>query len=403
MFLMVCSAEAQKLSYDSYIQRVKDNNVGYIAEKYNIDIAKANVQAAKVFNDPEIGFTYSNNQDKKMQMGQSYEGELGYTLPLANVRGARIGVASAEKDLTEASLADYFRNLKADAALEYAKALLCKKNMEVQYSSYEQMSQLAASDSVRHALGEISESDAMQSRLESKTMYNDYLQSETDYRNALIQLGCMMGDTCSESISGLTDSLAFSPQAYSLPMLLSKAEANRADLQMAVLTKTLSERNLRLIRANRATELGLTMGFAHNTIVRNEIAPAPAYNSLSVGVSIPLRLSNLNKGEVRAARYAVKQNEATLSAVKLQIASEVRQAYNSYVAAELMARRFSGTMISDAQTILKNKIFGYKQGETGLLEVLDAQRTYNEVLLSFYDTLFRAMTAQIELDRAVGI
>ena len=89
--------------------------------------------------------------------------------------------------------------------------------------------------------------------------------------------------------------------------------------------------------------------------------------------------------------------------MKLQIASEVRQAYNSYVAAELMARRFSGTMISDAQTILKNKIFGYKQGETGLLEVLDAQRTYNEVLLSFYDTLFRAMKAQIELDRAVGI
>ena len=40
LFLMVCSAEAQKLSYDSYIQRVKDNNVGYIAEKYNIDIAK---------------------------------------------------------------------------------------------------------------------------------------------------------------------------------------------------------------------------------------------------------------------------------------------------------------------------------------------------------------------------
>ena len=61
------------------------------------------------------------------------------------------------------------------------------------------------------------------------------------------------------------------------------------------------------------------------------------------------------------------------------------------------------SFIADAQTILKNKIFGYKQGETGLLEVLDAQRTYNEVLLSFYDTLFRAMKAQIELDRAVGI
>lgn len=401
--MIVLPAGAQQLTYEQYIQRVKTNNISYLAEQYNVSIADANLQAAKVFNDPELSVGYANNQDWSMKMGQSFEAELGYSLPLANVRGARIAVARAEKALADASVADYFRNLKAESAVAYYEALKQQRHVDLLYSSYQQMNRLAQSDSVRLALGEGTETDAMQSRLEAQTLYHDYLQAQADFRNSLTQLSLLMGDTSLTSLTSLADELSLEEREYTLANLFQTAELQRADLQMALHTQTLSEKNLRLVRASRALELGLSVGFAHNTIVENEIAPAPKHNSFSVGVSIPLKFSNSNKGEVRAAQYAIQQSQAALEAAKLQIHTEVLQAYNQYEATCQMARRFSTQMIATAESILRNKTFAYQQGEASLLEVLDAQRTYNEVSMSYVEVLCNAKVAQTELERVVGL
>lgn len=403
LLMIVLPAGAQQLTYEQYIQRVKTNNISYLAEQYNVSIADANLQAAKVFNDPELSVGYANNQDWSMKMGQSFEAELGYSLPLANVRGARIAVARAEKALADASVADYFRNLKAESAVAYYEALKQQRHVDLLYSSYQQMNRLAQSDSVRLALGEGTETDAMQSRLEAQTLYHDYLQAQADFRNSLTQLSLLMGDTSLTSLTGLADELSLEEREYTLANLFQTAELQRADLQMALHTQTLSEKNLRLVKASRALELGLSVGFAHNTIVENEIAPAPKHNSFSVGVSIPLKFSNSNKGEVRAAQYAIQQSQAALEAAKLQIHTEVLQAYNQYEATCQMARRFSTQMIATAESILRNKTFAYQQGEASLLEVLDAQRTYNEVSMSYVEVLCNAKVAQTELERVVGL
>ena len=60
--------QAQSISYAQFMQAVVEKNTSYLAEKYNIDIALANLQAAKVFNDPELSVDYGNNQDWYMQM-----------------------------------------------------------------------------------------------------------------------------------------------------------------------------------------------------------------------------------------------------------------------------------------------------------------------------------------------
>lgn len=403
MLLASTSLWAQKLAFPTFMERVSRNNISYLAEKYNVNIAEANVQAAKVFNDPSFGFTYSNNDDHKMQMGQSFEGELAYDLPLANVRGARISVAKTEKELAEASIAHYFRNLKADATIMFYNALLQKKMALLAEESYRQMADLAKSDSVRLALGEGTETDAMQSKLEAQGMYNDFLQAQADYQNALTELSAAMGDTLLSVPCDVEGELSFHQKPYLLNKLFEEAEANRTDLQVAILGKSLSEKNLRLLKAERAGELGLSLGFAHSTIVRNEIAPAPAFNSLSVGISIPLKLSNLNKGQVKAAKLEVEQQKTNLEAARLQIRNEVKQAYNNYNASARIASRYSTSIIEQASTILKNRTYGYRQGESSLLEVLEAQRTYTDMLKSYEEAVFNALEAEVEISRATGL
>ncbi|MNV75568.1 hypothetical protein D3C71_1688670 [compost metagenome] len=60
-------------------------------------------------------------------------------------------------------------------------------------------------------------------------------------------------------------------------------------------------------------------------------------------------------------------------------------------------------MLFDAQKVLDGKVYSYKRGETSLLEVLTAQRTFNDVQQSYLETLNIYGNALLELERAAGI
>ena len=46
------------LTYEEYMNNVRERNIEYIVEKYEVSIAEANTQAAKIFPDPELSFSY---------------------------------------------------------------------------------------------------------------------------------------------------------------------------------------------------------------------------------------------------------------------------------------------------------------------------------------------------------
>ena len=181
-------AQERILTFNEYMENVKKSNINYLVEKYNVDIAKANVMATKVFPNPNLILEGANNQNWDMLMGYNYGVGLEYNLELGGKRKARIKVAQSEAELADAQLEDYFRNLRADATLAYLWALKQKQLFEIQKSSYQHMADLAQSDSIRFKSGAIKEVDAHQSRLEANTMFNDVLRSKSDLQDALGEL-----------------------------------------------------------------------------------------------------------------------------------------------------------------------------------------------------------------------
>lgn len=86
-----------------------------------------------------------------------------------------------------------------------------------------------------------------------------------------------------------------------------------------------------------------------------------------------------------AAKAAVLQSEKALEAAELQIRSEVAMAYESYQTAENILDTYASSISEDAKTILENRVFGYISGDSRLFELLEAQRAYDEVLISFME------------------
>ena len=402
LLLWGAALQAQEIGYDDFMRQVAERNAGYLAEKYNVEIAVANARAAKIFNDPELSFGYSNNQDWSMQMGQSYETGISYTMSLGNVRGARMKVSMTEQQIAEKAVADYLCNLKAEAATAYAEAWCAAAKEKIMYDAYSNMLKIAAGDSLRLSAGEVNATDALQSAMEAKRMRNDWLSSVSEARNAFTKLSSYAGgipvDGVQDMLPGVT-----STAGKSLSQLQEIALDNRCDLHIAMLSKQLSENNLKLVRASRSMEISLNAGYSYNTEVRNEIAPAPKFHGFSAGVSVPLKFSSANRGEVNAARAAVLQSEKALAAAELQIRTEVSMAYESYMTAENILDTYESSISEDAKTILENRIFGYKSGDSRLFELLEAQRAYDEVLISFMEAQRDVFISYAELCRATGL
>mgnify|MGYP003418995967 FL=1 len=106
---------------------------------------------------------------------------------------------------------------------------------------------------------------------------------------------------------------------------------------------------------------------------------------------------------VMAAKAAVLQSEKALEAAELQIRSEVVMAYESYQTAENILDTYASSISEDAKTILENRVFGYKSGDSRLFELLEAQRAYDEVLISFMEAQRDVFVSYAELCRAMGL
>ena len=111
------SYKSRPVSFPAFLSGVVKGNLGYIANQFNVSIAKAELKASQVFPDPEIALTYGYNEDRRLQMGQSFEAGLSYPVNTANRRGANIALARSNYELSEYLLDAFFQNLRADAAL----------------------------------------------------------------------------------------------------------------------------------------------------------------------------------------------------------------------------------------------------------------------------------------------
>ncbi len=391
------------VSLAQYLSNISKGNLGYIAEQFNVSIAEAGMKASKVFSDPEISLGYSNNQDQSLQMGQGIEAEISYPVSMGNMRGANIALARSQYELSQLTLNEYFFNLRADASLSYFKVLKLQKAYQLQEDTYKQLQILAQADSIRLAAGETNEIDAMQSALEAKAQLNMVLQSKVEVQNALANLSCLQGKIMNDTLYYPSDSFQIKSRDFLLPALIEEALINKGEIKMAIKNKEISEKNLRLLKANRAFEFNLQTGYSYNSVVKNEIAPAPSFYSFSAGVSIPLKLSNMNKGAINAAKLAIKQSEASYKDVVLQITFEVTQAYNTYMAQKKQVELYNKGLIDRAEKILKGRIYSYHRGESGLVDVINAQQTYNDLRNNNLEVMYGYISSLIELERAAAI
>ena len=372
----------QSISFEEYLNRVGKKNLSYLAEKLNVSIADAEVIARKIFPDPELEFEAGN---ETFSLGVSYSLEMG------NKRGARIKLARTQAELEKLFLQQGFQDLRAEAADLFLEAILQRELLEVQKSSYEYMYQLSQSDSLRYVSGEITENDVRQSKLETVTLLNTVYSQEAAYHSALVLLNKHMGMSADTLHIPLGNWEELS-RDFALSDLVKAGLDNRIDLLVAQKSTEVTTREYKLTRAERRPDIGVSVSYE-----RNWNGFLPPSRSATAGVSVPLTFSNINKGAVKAAKFRIAQSEIMERDMELQIQAEITQAWFNYEAEKKKIAQYKAGVLEDSQKVLDGMVYKYKRGETSILDVLVAQRTYNEVQQEGY------AASLVALERACGI
>ena len=386
---------AQNISYGEYMKRVFKDNIALTAKILDLDIADAGVTGSKIFNDPTFAVSYTNNEDWSKGLGQGIEVELGKTFTFG-VRRERINIAESERRQTIALLEEYMRNFRADATIAYLEHLRAGMIHTEALEVYKSISEVATNDSIRLIKGDIAESEWLESRMAQGVARNAVLEAEAGLCNTAITMGYYMNSLNSAENMRGTGTLEIDGLPAPIEEYISNALERRPDIIVALENADIAKAKARFNKAQRRPELDVNIGATYN--ISN-----PHFTTLKAGIAMPLKFSNLNKGERILDATVAHQAEIEVSEARLQVEAEVMQAYHSFEFASRQAETFSSEMLNDMRKVVENKRKAYELGEIPFLDYLIVQRNENEMRHQYINTLFNKAVAWVELQRSTGI
>jgi cobalt-zinc-cadmium efflux system outer membrane protein len=405
-----------EITFKEFLNEVAQANLDYAAQRYNVDIAKAAVAIAKEFPNPTLSLGASRDlrfhgeylADSSGHLVNQTQPEarsvgLDQTIEYFGKRKWRVRTADQAYRSTAASVEDFLRNLKLNAAEAYALALATQRTLEQQRKTTDYLTQLVAAQRLRLKGGDIGETDLAQSRVGELQSQSDLLNAQNDAETAQLALSTFLGRNRGQTRFLLRGKLELEPRRFDLGQLLTSALLNRPDLIALRHARDSAQSGLRLAQANRMPDVDVGLSYDYTSQSHNFVDPAPADSQLALTFSVPLPLWNRRRAEIQTARFAADQAETTLQSAELKTEVQIRQAFTTYQLVQARLQKFEGEILKGAEDVLTAKRFAYEHGNATLLDLLAAQSADNEVHQAYNGALADAATALMELERAAGL
>jgi cobalt-zinc-cadmium efflux system outer membrane protein len=109
-----------------------------------------------------------------------------------------------------------------------------------------------------------------------------------------------------------------------------------------------------------------------------------------------------NQGNIARAGAEREQTARQIAARRAQVLSEVSSAYTEYVTSRTLVADIKRDLIGPATTTKDISAYTYTAGASSLLELLDAQRAFNDTMQSYVEAQASLRRAAVRLNGAIG-
>jgi cobalt-zinc-cadmium efflux system outer membrane protein len=396
-------APRKALSLREALGLMRQKNLAIIAARLDVDAARADVVAAGVFYNPTLsvnGSFFLTGEPTGAK--QALNVIVDDVIPLGGQVGLREEVARRYQTAAERDLAVALWGLGADVRDAYLALQLAQKRRDLYRSAARDLERVEEIVGTRATEGANASYDLVRVKVESSDLAAQTASAESDLVDARVALARAIGKGVDTSTLEASDDLPPVPDvptddaATAEPALEARPDVVAARARLDAASVKIKQTQREYVPSPDVA-FGVSPWFNVPTATGNK----PGFG-LYAGVSIPLPILDHGQGRVDRARVeekaAANQVELTSRAAELDV-SRARAALAGRVAAYKRYQSSSGAQIETLRSMADSS---YREGKTGILELLDAYRSALAARGAELDLRGAALSAALDLERALG-
>jgi cobalt-zinc-cadmium efflux system outer membrane protein len=380
-------------------------NLSLIAASFNIDSAQADQIIAGAIPNPVLSMTISSLSPKMFQ--SQYKGmttlpalspQIQQLIETAGKRRLRVESSELATEAVTFDLKDTARVLTNTVRKTYYDLLLAQKTAEIATDNFERYRKIINASTDRLKSGDIAATDLTRLEVESLKAQGDQNMAQTALSQARADLLLLLA--WPENSLGISAVEAWSSAPAKITQesqdqLSKQALERRPDLQAARIR--IDQAKKMLILANRLAIPDVTVGVFYQQDPGNFFT-----YSGGVSLSVPLPVFYRQEGEISKAHVGVSTAELTLKQTEQGVQTDVMKALVAWQSADAIAKRFESEVLQRIESLRKAQEFAYEKGAIGLLDLIDAERSYKAMMLDYYTSLSNRSKAWADLLMAYG-
>ena len=397
------------LTLDRAIDVTLDRSLDLRSKFYEIpmaraDILQANLRSNPVFYQDGQLLQYKGLPFSRARPGgpQQFDTNITYPLDISHKRQARTVVAARAEKVLEAQFQDAVRNRIDDVYGAYVIALGARQTVRYAIRSVQGYERLVTLTRQLFERGQIPEADLNVVENKFRIARLGLRDAQASYRKARLDLGSLMNLTVQEAsameLLGTIKDLA--PPPPPVDELRRIALADRPDLASFRLGVGMAQSAVRLARANAYSDIYVL--FQPYTFQDNSPYGLKSATSWALGVTVPLPIYNRNQGGIERAKINVGQSQLQLSDAERQVLIDVEKAVQEYEVSRGLVAELRDQVEPDARRVRDAAFRLWTGGETSLLNYLQAQLDYNDVVKQYLDTAIRHRQSMLSLNTTIG-
>ncbi len=386
--------DGQKKVYglEAVLAAALEKNPSLRVFRANVAASRGALISSRAYPNPELEF--GGSRGRSLETGETkgeYSIGLAQELEWPGKRSYRIKAARSEVKAAERGLDDLRLGIRAEVKKAFYRVLTERKVLEIAEDNLKTVRELLRSVQLRVSAGEAPEFELVKARVAA-------LRAEKEKRRAVnvlliskVSLNALLGNALPPGFD-VAGEFSGRRTGYELGALIEHARKNHPQMLRARALSAKSGYALEEQKAARMPDLTVR-GFYDKELDKE---------SVGLGVSMPIPLWYRKKGEITSARAGLRMAETGLRRTEVELTKAVTSEYRSYLIALDQLDVFEKGLLKEAEEALRIADISYRNGESGLLDYLDAQRVYRSVLMEYYQSLFELEASLASLERVAG-
>lgn len=371
-------SETISFTYEEGKSKMLKENVRLMAEYYNLDIAEAEIQQKRLWDNPLFVWNaemYSLAENNYFNFANQKLLQIEYSFSVSGKRVNAIKEAKIAKEIALFALSDVMRGLVLEYSNAFYEFIELQEINDLLIVSASQYDRLIEQYTLGSELGVNSESELVRLKAEKRTILTDINENEKELLALELTLRMLMNYRSGVKLLAKKDLSLLNPK-ISEEQLIGTAMNGRPDLKIAQKNISLYQATLKKEKSEIVPNINL--GYQPHDQGSNHVRP---YVGMVFEMGIPV--FNRNQGNIAKAKIQIDQSSLLLQYKTEEVKNEVLMAVETFKRTQELKNSYNLELIDQMEVLAKNAKSNYESKNISLYEYIDFQRSYIENKLNY--------------------